>query len=96
MKQECPTYHKSIGNSKALVATFSDTKLELDSDDSDQGGIVSTFTANIDSPKEAKELVMRKKSLWNPSLRKWTNKMKSILSTQSCTRFLRNMKSFTS
>ena len=28
MKQECPTYLKTIGKSKAFVATLSDTKLE--------------------------------------------------------------------
>ena len=30
MKQECPTYLKTIGKSKALAATLSDTKLEDD------------------------------------------------------------------
>ena len=56
MKQECPTYLKSIGKSKAHSTTLSDIDLEADFDDSDQDGIVSTFTAAIDSPKEAKEL----------------------------------------
>ena len=32
MKQECPTYLKTIGKSKALVATLSDTKLKNDFD----------------------------------------------------------------
>ena len=49
MKQECPTYLKSIGKSKALAATLSDTGPEVESDDSDQDGIVSAFTATIDS-----------------------------------------------
>ena len=40
MKQECPTYLKSIGKSKALAAILSNTKLEADSDDNDQEGIV--------------------------------------------------------
>ena len=35
MKQECPTYLKSIGKTKALAATLSDTKLEIELDDSD-------------------------------------------------------------
>ena len=35
MKQECPTYLKTIGKSKALVATLSDTKLEDDSNGND-------------------------------------------------------------
>ena len=32
MKQECPTYLKSIGKSKALVATLSDTEFEIELD----------------------------------------------------------------
>ena len=32
MKQECPTYLKSIGKSKALAATLSDTEFEIESD----------------------------------------------------------------
>ena len=47
MKQECPTYLKSIGKSKALAATLSDTEVEDDSDDEDDG-ILNVFTASID------------------------------------------------
>ena len=43
MKQECPTYFKTIGKSKALAATLSDIKLEDDSDNED-GGILNAFT----------------------------------------------------
>ena len=57
MKQECPTYLKSIGKSKALAATLSDTEPEAESDDSDQEGIVNAFTATIDSLEEAIESV---------------------------------------
>ena len=63
MKQECPTYLKSIGKSKSLTATLSDTKPKVDSDDSDSKGIVSTFTVTIDSPKEAEELVDEEEEL---------------------------------
>ena len=35
MKHECPTYLKSIGKSKALAATLSDTELEDDSNNED-------------------------------------------------------------
>ena len=48
MKQECPTYVKLIGKSKALAATLSDTKLETELDDSDDEGILSAFTAIVD------------------------------------------------
>ena len=57
MKQECPTYLKSIGKSKALTATLSDTEQEADSDDGDQEGIVSAFTAIVEFPKEVVELI---------------------------------------
>ena len=56
MKQECLTYLKSVGKIKALAITLSDTKLEVDSEDSNQEGIVSAFTATIDSSKESEEL----------------------------------------
>ena len=46
MKQECPTYLKSIGKSKALIATLSDTEPEDDSDNEDDG-ILNAFTATV-------------------------------------------------
>ena len=46
MKQECPIYLKSIGKSKALAATLSDTKPEDDSDNEDDG-ILNAFTATV-------------------------------------------------
>ena len=42
MKQECPTYLKTIGKSKELAATLSDTKPEDDFDNEDDG-ILNTF-----------------------------------------------------
>ena len=46
MKQECPTYLKSIGKSKALAATLSDTEPEDDSNNKDDR-ILNAFTAII-------------------------------------------------
>ena len=46
MKQECPTYLKTIGKSKALAATLNDTKLEDDSDNEDDG-ILNSFIATV-------------------------------------------------
>ena len=46
MKQECPTYLKSIGKSKALTATLSDTEPEDDSDNKDDR-ILNAFTAIV-------------------------------------------------
>ena len=48
MKQECPTYLKINGKSKALAATLSDTEPENDSDDNDDKGILNAFTAIVD------------------------------------------------
>ena len=47
MKNECPTYPKSIGKSKALSATLSDTEPEDDSENEDDG-ILNAFTAFVD------------------------------------------------
>ena len=46
MKQECPTYFKSIRKSKALTATLSDTEAEDDSDNKDDR-ILNAFTAIV-------------------------------------------------
>ena len=46
MKQECPTYLKTIGKSKALAATLSNTELEDDSDNKDDR-ILNDFTAIV-------------------------------------------------
>ena len=46
MKQECPTYLKSVGKSKALAATLSDTEPEDDSDNEDDK-ILNAFTATV-------------------------------------------------
>ena len=46
MKQECPTYLKTIEKSKALTATLSNIELEDDSDNEDDG-ILNAFTATV-------------------------------------------------
>ena len=48
MKQECPTYPKTIGKGKALTAILSDTEPEDDSDDNDDEGILNAFTTTVD------------------------------------------------
>ena len=57
MKQECPTYLKSISKSKVLVATLSDSEPGVDSDESDQDSDVSTFIAIVESTKREVEVV---------------------------------------
>ena len=46
MKLECPIYLKSIGKSKALAATLSDTEPKDDSDNEDDG-ILNAFTTTV-------------------------------------------------
>ena len=46
MKHECPTYLKSIGKTKALAATLSDTELEENSDNEDDE-ILNAFTVTV-------------------------------------------------
>ena len=56
MKQECPTYLKTIGKSKALTATLSDTEPKDDLDNDDEG-ILNAFTATVDSTNGGSETV---------------------------------------
>ena len=46
MKQECPTYLKTIGKSNALVATLGDTEPEDDFDNEDDE-ILNAFIATV-------------------------------------------------
>ena len=57
MKQECPTYLKTIGKSKALVATLSDIESEDDSDNNDDEGILNAFTTTVDPIDGVSEIV---------------------------------------
>ena len=46
MKQECPTYLKTIGNNKALAASLSNTEPKDDSNNEDDG-ILNAFTTTV-------------------------------------------------
>ena len=62
MKHECPTYFKSIGKSKALVATLSDTEPKDDSDNEDDG-ILNAFTATVNPTDGIVEDVVEEEEL---------------------------------
>ena len=62
MKQECPPYLKTIRKSKALAATLSDTELEDDSDNEDDG-ILNTFTTTINPIDGIVQEVVEEKEL---------------------------------
>ena len=66
MNQECPTYLKTIGKSKAFATTLSDTEPEDDSNNEDDG-ILNAFTATanptegiVEDMDEEEELVESK------------------------------------
>ena len=48
MKQECPTYLRTIGKRKALATTLSDTEPADDSDNEDDG-ILNAFIATVNA-----------------------------------------------
>ena len=50
MKQKCSTYLKTIGKSKALATTLSDTEPEDDSDNEDDWTL-NAFTAIVNPTK---------------------------------------------
>ena len=62
MKQECPIYLKTIRKSKAFVATLSDTKLENDSNNEDDG-ILNAFTATVNPTERIVKDVDEKEKL---------------------------------
>ena len=63
MKQEYPTYLKSVGKSKALATTLSDTEPKIVSDDSDNKGILSAFIAIVDPTEGVIEAVYEEEDL---------------------------------
>ena len=69
MKQECPTYLKSIGKSKAFAATLSDTEFEDDSDNEDDG-ILNAFTATVDPTDGIVEDVVEEEELVESKFKK--------------------------
>ena len=70
MKQECPTYLKSISKSKVLAATLSDSEPEANSNESDQKGIVSVFIVSIESTKGEVEVVDEEEELMESKFKK--------------------------
>ena len=63
MKQECPTYLKSIGKSKALPTTLSDIEPKTKSEDSDDEGILSAFNTIMDPTEGIVEAVDEEEDL---------------------------------
>ena len=70
MKQECPTYLKTIEKSKAFTATLSDTEPKKDSDDNDDKGILNAFTATVDPTEGVLEIVDDEEDLLDSNFKK--------------------------
>ena len=62
MKEECPTYLKTIRKSKALAATLSDTEPEEDFDNKDDG-ILNAFIATVNPTNGIVEDVVEEEEL---------------------------------
>ena len=62
MKQECPTYLKTIGKSKAFVSTLSDIEPKDDSNNEDDG-ILNAFTTTVNPTEEIVEDVDEEEEL---------------------------------
>ena len=69
MKQECPSYLKTIGKSKALTATLSDIEPEDDSDNKDDG-ILNAFTVIVNSTEGIVEEVDEEENLVESKFKK--------------------------
>ena len=70
MKQECLTYLKTIGKTKVLATTLSDTKPEDDSDDNDDKGILKAFTATMNPTEGIVEEVDEEEDLVESKFKK--------------------------
>ena len=81
MKQDCPTYLKSIAKSKAFATTLSDTEPEDD-------GILNVFTATVNPTEGIVEDVDEEEELVESKF----EKMASTQPMQSCTRSQRSVR----
>ena len=93
MKHECPTYLKSIGKSKALAATLSDSKPEKDSNNEDDR-ILNAFTATVNPTDGIVEDVDEKEKLVESKFKNMDDQDDIHKPMRNCTKFLKNMRNF--
>ena len=72
MKQECLTYLNTIGKSKVLAVTLSNTELEDDSDN-ENDGILNAFTPTVNPTEGIIEDVDDEKDLVDSKFNKMDN-----------------------
>ena len=69
MKQECLTYLKTIGKSKALAVTLSDFELE-DNSNNEEDGILNAYTTTVNPTEGIVEDVDEEKDLVESKFKK--------------------------
>ena len=69
MKQECLTYLKTIGKSKALAVTLSDSELE-DNSNNEEDGILNAFTTTVNPTEGIAEDVDEEEDLVESNFKK--------------------------
>ena len=69
ISQKCPIYLKSVGKSKALAATLSDTEPKDDSNNEDDG-ILNAFTATVNPTDGIVENVDKEEELVESKFKK--------------------------
>ena len=94
MKQECPTYLKSIRKSKALAATLSDTEPQDDFDNEDDG-ILNALTATINPTDGIGEDIVEEEELIEFKFEKMDDQDDIYIQPmRNYTSFIRNMRNF--
>ena len=93
MKQECPTYLKSIGKSKALAATLSDTKPE-DGSDNEDDRILNAFTTIVNPTDVIVKDVVEEEELVESKFEKMDDQDDIHIAYEKLYNFLRNMRNF--
>ena len=92
IKQECPTYLKTIRKSKALATTLSDIEPEDDSDNEDDE-ILNAFTATVNPTEGIVEDVDEEEKLVKSKFEKMDKQVTSTQPMQSYTRSQKSMRS---
>ena len=93
MKHEYPMYLKSIGKSKALAATLSDTEPEEDFNNEDDR-ILNAFTTTVNPTDGIVEDLDKEEELVESKFEKMDDQDDIHKPMRNCTKFLKNMRNF--
>ena len=92
MKQDCPTYLKTIGKSKVVAATLSDTEPRDDSNNEDDG-ILNAFIVTVNPTEGIVEDVDEEDELVESKFEKMDEQDDIYTTYESYTRSPKNMRS---